>query len=137
VKEFDVEPKIAMLSFSDFGSVKHEESYKMRNAARIVNKLRPDIVCEGEMQADTAVDSYILNQEYPFSKLQSRANVLIFPNLSSGNITYKLMDKLTSAVAIGPILMGMNKPVHVLQRNASVDEIINMSAIAVVDASAK
>ncbi len=134
VKEFDIEPKVAMLSFSDFGSVQHEESKKMRYAAELVNKLRPDIICDGEVQADTAVDSYTLKHEYPFSKLQSRANVLVFPNLSAANITYKLMDKLTSATAIGPIMMGMNKPVHLLQRNASVDDIINMSAIAVVEA---
>jgi malate dehydrogenase (oxaloacetate-decarboxylating)(NADP+) len=134
VKEFDIEPRVAMLSFSDFGSVQHEESNKMRWAAALVNELRPDIICDGEMQADTAVDSYILKEEYPFSKLQSRANVLIFPNLSAANITYKLMDKLTSTTAIGPIMMGMNKPVHLLQRNATVDDIINMSAIAVVDA---
>ena len=133
VKEFDIEPRIAMLSFSDFGSAQHEESKKMRLAAELVNELRPELVCDGEMQADTAVDSYILKHEYPFSKLQSRANILIFPNLSAANITYKLMDKLTSAVAVGPIMMGMNKPVHLLQRNASVDDIINMSAIAVVD----
>ena len=134
VKEFDIEPRIAMLSFSDFGSVQHEESKKMRWAAQLVNELRPDIICDGEMQADTAVDSYILKNEYPFSKLQSHANILIFPNLSAANITYRLMDKLTSTTAIGPIMMGMNKPVHVLQRNASVDDIINMSAIAVVEA---
>jgi malate dehydrogenase (oxaloacetate-decarboxylating)(NADP+) len=134
VKEFDIEPRVAMLSFSDFGSVQDEESKKMRWAAALVNELRPDIICDGEMQADTAVDSYILKQEYPFSKLQSRANVLIFPNLSAANITYKLMDKLTSTTAIGPIMMGMNKSVHLLQRNATVDDIINMSAIAVVDA---
>ena len=134
VKEFDIEPRIAMLSFSDFGSAQDEESKKMRWAAAMVNELRPDLICDGEMQADTAVDSYTLKHEYPFSKLQSRANILIFPNLSAANITYKLMDKLTSAVAIGPIMMGMNKPVHLLQRNASVDDIINMSAIAVVDA---
>ncbi|MCF6269277.1 MAG: phosphotransacetylase [Melioribacteraceae bacterium] len=134
VKEFDIEPRVAMLSFSDFGSAQHEESKKMRWAAGLVNELRPDIICDGEMQADTAVDSYTLEHEYPFSKLQSRANILIFPNLSAANITYKLMDKLTSTTAIGPIMMGMNKPIHVLQRNASVDDIINMSAIAVVDA---
>jgi len=135
VKEFDIEPKIAMLSFSDFGSVQHEESEKIRKATVLVNKLRPDIQCDGEMQADTAVDAEILSQEYPFNNLQGRANVLIFPNLSAANITYKLMDKLTSTTVIGPILMGMNKPVHVLQRNSGVDDIINMSAIAVVDAT--
>ena len=87
------------------------------------------------MQADTAVDFDLQSQEYPFTKLQSRANVLIFPNLSSGNILYKLLDKLASAAVIGPIMMGMNKPVHLLQRNAGVDDIINMSSIAVVDAA--
>lgn len=135
VKEFDIEPKIAMLSFSDFGSAQNEESNKMKWAAALVNELRPDLECDGEMQADTAVDSYTLKHEYPFSKLKSHANILIFPNLSAANITYKLMDKLTSTTAIGPIMMGMNKPIHVLQRNATVDDIINMSAIAVVDAS--
>ena len=134
VKEFDIVPSVAMISFSDFGSVQHEESNKMRKATKIVNELRPDIICDGEMQADTAVDFELLSQEYPFSKLKSRANILVFPNLSAGNIAYKLMDKLTSATAIGPIMMGMNKPVHLLQRNASVDDIINMSAIAVVEA---
>jgi len=124
-----------MLSFSDFGSVMDEESIKMRKATMIVNKLRPDINCDGEMQADTAVDFETLSQEYPFTTLQSRANVLIFPNLSSGNIMYKLLDKLASAAVIGPIMLGMNKSVHLLQRNASVDDIINMSSIAVVDAA--
>ena len=124
-----------MLSFSDFGSVKDEESIKMRKATMIVNKLRPDIQCDGEMTADTAVDFDVLSQEYPFTTLQSRANVLIFPNLSSGNIMYKLMSKLAAASVIGPIMLGMNKPVHLLQRNASVDDIINMSSIAVVDAA--
>ncbi|MBU1113678.1 MAG: NADP-dependent malic enzyme [Bacteroidetes bacterium] len=135
VKEFDITPSVAMLSFSEFGSVTDEESIKMRKATVIVNNLRPDINCDGEMQADTAVDFDVLSQEYPFTKLQSRANVLIFPNLSSGNILYKLLDKLASAAVIGPIMLGMNKSVHLLQRNASVDDIINMSSIAVVDAA--
>lgn len=135
VKEFDILPSVAMLSFSDFGSVKDEESIKMRKATMLVNKLRPDIHCDGEMQADTAVDFETLSQEYPFTTLQSRANVLIFPNLASGNIMYKLLDKLASAAVIGPIMLGMNKSVHLLQRNASVDDIINMSSIAVVDAA--
>jgi len=135
VKAFDITPSVAMLSFSDFGSVKDEESIKMRKATMIVNKLRPDIQCDGEMTADTAVDFDVLSQEYPFTTLQSRANVLIFPNLSSGNIMYKLMSKLAAASVIGPIMLGMNKPVHLLQRNASVDDIINMSSIAVVDAA--
>jgi malate dehydrogenase (oxaloacetate-decarboxylating)(NADP+) len=135
VKEFDIVPSVAMLSFSEYGSVRDEESIKMRKAAMLVNELRPDINCDGELQADTAVDFDTLSQEYPFTKLQSRANLLIFPNLSSGNILYKLMGKLAGAAVIGPIMMGMNKPVHLLQRNATVDDIINMSAIAVVESA--
>ncbi len=94
----------------------------------------PDLIIEGEMQADTAVVPEILNSTYPFSRLKEKANVLIFPDLQSGNIAYKLLERLSGAKAVGPILMGMNKPVHVLQRGASVDDIVNLAAIAVVDA---
>ena len=135
VKKFDIEPQIALLSFSNFGSVKHPEVLKVQNAVQIINELRPDLHVDGEMQADTAVVSEILNNEFPFSKLKGSANVLIFPNLSSGNIAYKLIERLTDATVIGPILMGMKKPIHVLQRDSTVDDIINMSAIAVVEAS--
>lgn len=134
VKEFDIEPKIAMLSFSNFGSVKHPEAIKVKDAVKIVNELRPDLQVDGEMQADTAVVSEILEKEFPFSKIKGSANVLVFPNLSSGNIAYKLFERLTEAQVIGPILMGMKKPIHVLQRNSTVEDIINMSAIAVVEA---
>lgn len=134
VKQFDIDPKVAMLSFSNFGSVDHPEADKVRKAVQIVNKLRPDIIIDGEMQADTAVVPEIIDKEFPFSKLKGGANVLIFPNLSAGNIAYKLFERLTNATVIGPILMGLNKPIHVLQRGATVDEIINMSAIAVVEA---
>lgn len=134
VKEFDIEPNIALLSFSNFGSVKHPEVLKVQNAVKIINELRPDLQVDGEMQADTAVVSEILNNEFPFSKLNGSANVLVFPNLSSGNIAYKLIERLTDATVIGPILMGMKKPIHVLQRDSTVDDIINMSAIAVVEA---
>lgn len=134
VKEFDIIPKIALLSFSNFGSVKHPEALLVKRAAEIVNELRPDLEVDGEMQADTAVVSEILQNEFPFSKLKGAANVLVFPNLSAGNIAYKLFERLTSATVIGPVLMGMKKPIHVLQRDSTVDDIINMSAIAVVDA---
>ncbi len=137
VKGFDVEPKVAMLSFSDFGSVQTPESIKVKEATRIVNERRPDIICDGEMQVTTALNPELLKSEFPFSRLQGRANVLIFPNLSAGNIVYKLMENLSSASVFGPILMGMNKPVHVLQRNATIDDVINMTAIAVVEASGK
>ncbi len=133
IKTFDIEPKIAMLSFSNFGSVVHPETEKVKEAVRIVKKLRPDIVIDGEMQADTAVVPSILEEDFPFSSLKGAANVLVFPNLSSGNIAYKLFQRLTDSTVIGPILMGMNKSVHVLQKGASVDDIINMAAIAVVD----
>jgi malate dehydrogenase (oxaloacetate-decarboxylating)(NADP+) len=133
VRDFDIEPKVAMLSFSNFGSVKHASPLKVKAAVDIVKAKRPDIIIDGEMQADTAVVPEILEKEFPFSTIQGGANVLVFPNLSAGNIAYKLMERLTKATVIGPILMGMNKSVHVLQRGATVEDIINMSAIAVVE----
>jgi malate dehydrogenase (oxaloacetate-decarboxylating)(NADP+) len=135
VKEFDVTPKIAMLSFSNFGSAPHSESRKVKEATRIVKERRPDLMVDGEMQADTAVNPEIIEKEFPFSELKGRANVLVFPDLNAGNIAYKLMDKIGQATLIGPVLMGMKKPIHVLQRGATVDDIINMTAIAVVEAS--
>jgi malate dehydrogenase (oxaloacetate-decarboxylating)(NADP+) len=135
VKEFDIEPRIAMLSFSDFGSAPHPEAIKVKEAVKIVKQLRPDLVIDGEMQADTAVVPEIREHDFPFSDLKGRANVLIFPDLNSGNIAYKLMARIGQATVIGPILMGMRKPIHVLQRGASVDDIINMTAIAVVEAN--
>jgi malate dehydrogenase (oxaloacetate-decarboxylating)(NADP+) len=100
----------------------------------IVKKRKPEMIIDGEMQADTAVVPDILKSTYAFSKLKEKANVLIFPDLQSGNIAYKLLERLGGAKAVGPILMGMNKPIHVLQRGASVDDIVNLAAIAVVDA---
>lgn len=137
VREFDITPKVAMLSFSNFGSVNHEESVKMKKATELVKKFRPDIIVDGEMQADTALVPAITEQSFPFSNIQGDANVLIFPNLSAGNIAYKLMERTTNATVIGPVLMGLRKPVHVLQRGATVEDIINMSAIAVVEAKEK
>ncbi|MBT8384014.1 MAG: NADP-dependent malic enzyme, partial [Ignavibacteria bacterium] len=134
VKEFDIEPKIAMLSFSNFGSAKYPESNKVKKAVEIVNELRPELQVDGEMQADTAIVPDIRKEEFPFSILKGSANVLIFPNLSAANVSYKLMERLTDATVIGPILMGMNKSIHVLQRDSTVQDIINMSAIAVVEA---
>jgi malate dehydrogenase (oxaloacetate-decarboxylating)(NADP+) len=135
VKEFDIEPRIAMLSFSNFGSAPNPESIKVKEAVKLIKKERPDLIIDGEMQADTALVPEIIENEFPFSDLKGKANVLIFPDLNSGNIAYKLMDKIGQATLIGPILMGMRKPVHVLQRGATVDDIINMTAIAAVDAS--
>ncbi len=133
-RRFGVEPKVAMLSFSNFGSTRHPLSEKVKKAVEIVKQKMPDLIIDGEMQADTAVVPEILNSTYPFSRLKEKANVLIFPDLQSGNIAYKLIERLSGAKAVGPILMGMNKPVHVLQRGASVDDIVNLAAIAVVDA---
>lgn len=134
VKDFDFVPKVAMLSFSNFGSVRNEETDKVRLATEIVKARRPDIIIDGEMQADTAVVPEIIDQVFPFSDLKGGANVLVFPNLAAGNISYKLFQRLTDATVIGPILMGTKKPVHVLQRGSSVDDIVNMTAIAVVEA---
>jgi len=134
VRRYGIEPKVAMLSFSNFGSTKHPLASKVRRAAEIVKEKKPDLIIDGEMQANTALNPEILNDTYPFSKLKEKANVLIFPDLNSGNIAYKLMEKLGDATAVGPILMGMNKSVHVLQRGDSVEKIVNLTAIAVMDA---
>jgi len=135
VKEFNIEPRIAMLSFSNFGSSPHPESNKVRDAVKLVKSIRPDLIIDGEMQLDTAVVPEIAKNEFPFCEIQGKANILIFPDLNSGNIAYKLMSRIGQVTVIGPILMGMRKPIHVLQRGATVDDIINMTAIAVVDAN--
>jgi malate dehydrogenase (oxaloacetate-decarboxylating)(NADP+) len=128
------EPRVAMISFSNFGSVRHPESNKVAEAARIVKERCPDLIVDGEMQADSAVVPDILKSRYPFSRLQQRANVLIFPDLDAANAAYKLLARIGGATAIGPILLGMEKPVHILQRGSDVREIVNLTAIAVVDA---
>lgn len=134
VKEFDVVPKIAMLSFSNFGSASYPESIKVQEAVKILKSKRPDLTVDGEMQADTAVVPEILEKAFPFTNIKGGANVLIFPNLDSANIAYKLLARIGQTTVVGPILMGMKKPIHILQRGATVDDIINMTAIAVVDA---
>ncbi len=135
VKSFDINPKIAMLSFSNFGSAPYPESTKVKDAVKLVKAKRPDLIADGEMQADTAVVPEIIEKTFPFSEIKGGANVLIFPNLDSANIAYKLMARIGQATVVGPILIGMKKPVHVLQRGATVDDIVNMTAIAVVEAS--
>ena len=136
-REFDIVPKIAMLSFSNFGSAPYPETLKVKQATELVKKLRPDLMIDGEMQADTAVVPEIIANEFPLSTLKGRPNILIFPDLNSGNIAYKLMARIGQASVVGPILMGMKKPIHVLQRGATVEDIINMTAIAVAEAGAK
>jgi malate dehydrogenase (oxaloacetate-decarboxylating)(NADP+) len=133
-RRFDVEPRVALLSFSNFGSSRHPLAEKVRKAVELVRLRAPGLMVDGEMQADTAVVPEILDQIYPFSTLKGSANVLIFPSLEAGNIAYKLLGRLGGAELIGPILMGVSKPVHVLQRGAEVNDIVNIAAIAVVDA---
>lgn len=133
-RHFDVEPRIAMLSFSNFGSANHPFTTKIRKATQLVKEWAPELIVEGEMQANVAFDSDITERQYPFSAIKGDANVLIFPDLDSGNIAYKLLNKLGGAEAVGPILMGVKKPVHVLQRGDDVNDIVNLAAVAVVDA---
>jgi malate dehydrogenase (oxaloacetate-decarboxylating)(NADP+) len=128
-KYFSVEPKIAMLSFSNFGSVEHPQTNKVRKAVEILRKKRPDLVVEGEMHADAALVPDICKQMFPHSKITGNANILIFPNLSAGNIGYKLVKELSTAEAIGPILLGMNKPVNVLNYYSTVEDIVNTTAV--------
>ena len=140
VKRMGVEPRVALLSFSNFGSVKHIVNNKIKEAIRIVHEREPNLIIDGEMQASTAVSPAILDEVFPFSKLAGKngANVLIFPNIESGNIAYKLLEHLGGAETIGPILMGLKKPVHPLQIG-DYDEIgvVNMTAIAVMDAQSR
>ena len=134
VRQLDIEPIIAMLSFSNFGSTRHPLTQKVARATQIVKERRPDLRIDGEMQADTALVPEILNTVYEFNELKEKANVLIFPSLEAGNIAYKLLARLGGAKAIGPILMGTSKAIHVLQRDCEVDEIVNTTSLAVIDA---
>ncbi len=132
-RRFDIEPRVAMLSFSNFGSTRHPLSEKVRQAVEIVQRRRPDIQVDGEMQADTAVVPEIIEERYPFSRVKD-ANVLVFPDLEAANVSYKLLQRLGNAQAIGPILLGMGKPVHVLQTGDEVQDIVFIAAIAALDA---
>jgi malate dehydrogenase (oxaloacetate-decarboxylating)(NADP+) len=133
-RDFDVEPRVAMLSFSNFGSARHPRSEMVARAVDIVRRREPGLRVDGEMQADTALVGDTLNQTYPFNKLKMEANVLIFPNLEAGNIAYKLLRNLANAEVVGPILVGLRKPAYVLQRGDEVKDIVNLAAIAVVQA---
>ncbi|WP_321391180.1 NADP-dependent malic enzyme [uncultured Desulfuromusa sp.] len=134
VRKFDIIPKVAMLSFSNFGSTSHPLTSKVKKATALVKEQAPDLIVDGEIQANVALDPELTEAQYPFSMLKGDANVFIFPDLQSGNISYKLLSKLGGAEAVGPILMGTKKPVHVLQRGDDVADVINMAAVAVVDA---
>jgi len=138
VKQFNVKPRVAILSYSNFGSNDGLIPEKARETVRILHDKYPDMLVDGEMQANFALNPDLLEDNFPFSALVGRAaNTLIFPNLESGNIAYKLLQEMGGAEAVGPILLGLKKPVHVLQLGSSVREIVNMITIAVVDAQEK
>jgi malate dehydrogenase (oxaloacetate-decarboxylating)(NADP+) len=133
VKQFDIEPRIAMLSFSNFGSTEHPLAQKVMRAVQIVKKAAPDLKIDGEMQADTAVTPEIINELYPFCEVKGGANVLICPDINSANIAYKLLTHLGGATAIGPMLLGIKKPVYLLIPGNEVNDIVNITALAVCD----
>ncbi|MGO4772108.1 NADP-dependent malic enzyme [Flavobacterium sp. W22_SRS_FK3] len=137
-KMFGIEPVIAMVSYSNFGSSTNQNASKVREAVAFLHKNYPDMIVDGEIQADFALNPEMLQEKFPFSKLAGKkVNTLIFPNLDSANITYKLLKELYKVNSIGPIMMGMGKPVHIFQLGASVEEMVNMAAIAVIDAQEK
>ncbi len=137
VRNFDIKPRIAMLAYSNFGSAPGITSDKVQKALDLIKAKKPDLIIDGEMQADTAVSPDIIEEYFPFSPLKEGANVLIFPNLNSGNISYKLLQRIGGAHLIGPVLLGLSKAVHVLQRGSEINHIMDMVAIAVVDAQHK
>ncbi len=138
VKLFGLQPVLAMLSFSNYGSSEFEEAIKISNAVKILHRYYPNINVDGPVQSDFALNKKMLKSKFPFSHLTNKnVNTLIFPNLDSANITYKLMKELNGNLSIGPILMGLNAPIHILQLGASVQEIVNMAAVAVVDSQQK
>jgi malate dehydrogenase (oxaloacetate-decarboxylating)(NADP+) len=131
---FDMAPRVAMLSYSNFGSVRNEDTRKIARAVALVREKNPNLVVDGEMQADTAVTASILDGEFAFNQIGQAANVLIFPDLASGNIAYKLMNRLGGAKVVGPLLMGIDRPFNVLQRNSEVESVVDLIAITVVQA---
>jgi malate dehydrogenase (oxaloacetate-decarboxylating)(NADP+) len=138
VRMFGMEPVIAMVSYSNFGSSTNESAVKVRQAVDYLHKYYPDLIIDGELQTDFALNPEMLMKKFPFSKLAGKkVNTLIFPNLESANITYKLLKELYKVESIGPIMLGMDKPVHIFQLGASVEEMVNMVAVAVVDAQEK
>jgi len=133
-KYFDIVPKVALLSYSNFGSSKGEIPEKVRAALQIIKEKDPNLIVDGEMQADTAVVPDLMERAFPFSTLKGGANVLIFPNLSAGNIAYKLLNRVGGTGVVGPILLGLNKPINILQRDDEVDQIIDIIALTAMDA---
>jgi len=137
VRELKIEPRVAMLSFSNFGSAPHPFSRKVADAVQRIRALDPELEVDGEMQADSALNAGILREFFPFSDLKGPANILVFPNLGAANTAYKIMGEIGGAEVIGPILLGMRRPVHVLQRGCTVQEAVNLITIASVDAAAR
>ena len=138
VRKFNIQPRIALLSYSNFGSNEGTVPEKVREAVKILHEQHPNLVVDGDMQANFAINNAMLRENYPFSRLaDAPANTLVFPNLESGNIAYKLLQELGGAEAVGPILLGLKKPVHIVQLGSSVREIVNMVTIAVLDVQAK
>lgn len=138
VRMFGMEPVVAMVSFSNFGSSEYQTASKVRQAVAYLHENYPDLIVDGEIQSDFALNPEMLKDKFPFSKLAGKkVNTLIFPNLEAANITYKLLKELNKVVSIGPIMLGMDKPVHIFQLGASVEEMVNMAAVAVVDAQEK
>ena len=131
VRFFDIKPVIAMISFSNFGSTRHPHARRVEKAVEIARMRNPDLVIDGEMQADTAVSEDILNKLFPFNRLGTPANVLVFPNLDAGNAAYKLLHRLGGAKAVGPFLMGISKPFNVLQRDTDMENVVNVIAFTV------
>ena len=132
-----IQPRVAMVSFSNFSSNSHEESRQMAAAVELVREADPELEIDGEMQADTAIDEIKLREVYPFTRLTGPANILVFSRLSAANVAYKLLDRLGGADVIGPVLLGMAKPAHILQRGCSVQDIINLATVAAVDSQAR
>jgi malate dehydrogenase (oxaloacetate-decarboxylating)(NADP+) len=132
---FGFDPVIALLSYANFGSSPHQNAIKVREAVRILHENNQDLVVDGEIQMDFALNKELHESKFPFSKLAGRkVNTLVFPNLESANITYKMLKELNKADSIGPIMVGLRKSVHIMQLGASVEEIVNMTAVAVIDA---
>ncbi|MEE2836201.1 MAG: NADP-dependent malic enzyme [Myxococcota bacterium] len=137
VRSMDIEPRVAMLSYANFGAVKDESSRKIQRAVQLVREQRPDLEIDGEMQVDTALSQKVREQFYPFTELSDDANVLVMPNLAAANITYKILQQLSNAEVVGPILLGMDHALTIMQRGASVAEIVNMTAITAVQYGTK
>ena len=138
VRMFGMEPVIAMVSYSNFGSSPNQSATTVREAVAYLHKYYPNMIVDGEIQADFALNPEMIKTRFPFSKIAGKkVNTLIFPNLEAANITYKLLKELNHVDSVGPIMLGMDKPVHIFQLGASVEEMVNMVAVAVVDAQEK